>query len=84
LFASSARAYVDRLVAATTAQDWHNAAHTLKGSARAVGAWRVARATEAAERIRFDTDHDRRAFAIDSTAEAVDEALAFIATLGSR
>lgn len=30
--------------------EWHRGGHTLKGSARAVGAWRVAEAAEAAER----------------------------------
>src|SRR5438477_13201125 len=31
--------------------DWLNAAHTLKGSARAVGAWRLAKLAERAERL---------------------------------
>ena len=34
----------------TDGRGWHVACHTLKGSARAVGAWRVAMAAEAAER----------------------------------
>ena len=61
-----------------TAKAWHDAAHTLKGAARGVGAWRVARVAENAERLRFDTDEDRRAFAIDSATEALDEAIGFV------
>jgi HPt (histidine-containing phosphotransfer) domain-containing protein len=84
LFAGTARTYLDAMVAATTIKAWHDAAHTLKGSARAVGAWRVARSAEAAERIRFDADHDKRAFILDSAAEALDEALDHIETLRQR
>lgn len=35
---------------AETDRDWRIAAHTLKGSGRAVGAWQVARLAEVAER----------------------------------
>ncbi len=73
--------YLHNLRAAVTAKAWHDAAHTLKGAARGIGAWRVGRCAEAAERLRFDTDHDRRAFAIDSAAEAVDEAIGFLQAL---
>jgi HPt (histidine-containing phosphotransfer) domain-containing protein len=60
------------------AKSWHAAAHTLKGSARAVGAWRAARAAEMAEKIAFDGDQDRRAFMIDMAEEATDEAIGYI------
>ena len=42
-------ALLAELRAAGCEQDWKMALHTLKGSARAVGAWRVARAVAAAE-----------------------------------
>ena len=70
-----------KLRSAGTAKAWHDAAHTLKGAARGVGAWRVGRAAEMAERIRFDTDLDRRAFALDSLSEALAEAIGFVRTL---
>lgn len=39
------------LRSAQTDKDWTCAAHTLKGSARCVGAWRLARSGEQAERL---------------------------------
>ena len=84
LFAESAPAYLKSLESACTPKEWHDAAHTLKGSARAVGAWRVARTAEVAEKLRFDTDHDRRAFAIDSAYEAGEEALRYILSVFPR
>jgi HPt (histidine-containing phosphotransfer) domain-containing protein len=78
LFLQHIPRYLSDLKAAVTAKAWHDAAHTLKGAARGVGAWRVGRCAEAAERLRFDTDHDRRAFALDSASEAVDEAIGYI------
>ncbi len=50
LFAGQAPLTLAELAAATTEKAWHIAAHTLKGSARAVGAWEVARIAEVAER----------------------------------
>jgi HPt (histidine-containing phosphotransfer) domain-containing protein len=84
LFAESAPGYLKALETACTPKEWHDAAHTLKGSARAVGAWRVARTAEIAEKLRFDTDQDRRAFAIDSAFEAGDEALRYILSVFPR
>lgn len=85
LFVDAAPQYLKALDDACTAKEWHDAAHTLKGSARAVGAWRVARAAENAEKLRFDIDRDRRDFAVDTAYEAAAEALKFIqSTFASR
>ena len=78
LFAQAAPGYLRQLREAAHAKAWHDAAHTLKGSARAVGAWRVARAAELAEKLRFGTETDRRNLAVDNAAEALDEAIGFI------
>jgi HPt (histidine-containing phosphotransfer) domain-containing protein len=86
LFAQSAPVYVAQMRAATDAKTWVAASHTLKGSARAVGAWRVARAAEMAEKVPFDAttnghsenSEDRRAFLIDMAEEATDEAIGYI------
>jgi HPt (histidine-containing phosphotransfer) domain-containing protein len=83
LFLQHGPRYLQQLRDAVTAKAWHDAAHTLKGAARGIGAWRVARCAETAERLRFDTDHDRRAFALDSAAEAVDEAIGYLKVLKS-
>lgn len=50
LFAGQAPETLAMLAGATTDRDWHVAAHTLKGSARAVGAWEIATLAETAER----------------------------------
>jgi HPt (histidine-containing phosphotransfer) domain-containing protein len=52
-------------------------AHTLKGSARGIGAWRVARAAEALE-VASAADKDA---ALDALAAAAEEARAVIADL---
>jgi HPt (histidine-containing phosphotransfer) domain-containing protein len=55
-----------------------NLAHTMKGSARGIGAWRVARAAEALE---LAGGADDTARALDQLAAASDEACALIAEL---
>ncbi|TMJ04728.1 MAG: Hpt domain-containing protein [Alphaproteobacteria bacterium] len=55
-------------------------AHTLKGSARGIGAWRVARAAEALE-LASCAGPDALAPALDQLAAAADEARAVIADL---
>lgn len=49
LFAGQAPLTLEGLRAATSEHGWHVAAHTLKGSARAVGAWSIAAVAEEAE-----------------------------------
>lgn len=49
LFADQAPLYLAAVRGARQPKAWSEAAHTLKGSARAVGAWRVAAAAEALE-----------------------------------
>ena len=92
LFAEHSGGYLTQLRRAANAKEWHDAAHTLKGSARAVGAWRVGRAAEAAERLEANTDAGavagtgqglvlRRAAALDVIAEALEEAQTYIASM---
>jgi HPt (histidine-containing phosphotransfer) domain-containing protein len=81
LFANQAPQYLANLAEATTAKAWHDAAHTLKGTARSIGAWRLARAAEAAERLHFDKEFDKRKFAIDTATEAINEVVGFIAEI---
>jgi len=55
LFERQSITMIQRLKHATTARTWAEAAHTLKGSARGIGAFAVA---EAAERVEMDQiDH---------------------------
>ena len=50
LFCAEVPGYLVALSTARTPKDWHMAAHTLKGSALAVGANRLAQAAASAER----------------------------------
>ena len=53
LFLNQLPSTIAALGGAMTERDWMIAAHTLKGSGRAVGAWRIARIAEQAERSDF-------------------------------
>ena len=65
---------------AATDKDWRMAAHALKGSARAVGAWRLSRAAEAAERVTV-ADREAADAAIARIAEASVEVSTHVAGL---
>ena len=83
LFADHAPTYLLRLMAATTDRAWHEAAHTLKGSARAVGARQVGALAEEAERIKGFSDPEARAASIDALSAALGDARQYIAELVS-
>lgn len=51
LFAETSRGYLDMLQPDAADTPWREAAHSLKGSARSLGAGRVAAAAAAAERL---------------------------------
>jgi HPt (histidine-containing phosphotransfer) domain-containing protein len=81
LFAEQAPRYLESLRTARTETAWRDAAHTLKGSARAVGAFRVALWAEQAEALHEHADAMARVVAVGALEEAVDEARRHIATL---
>jgi HPt (histidine-containing phosphotransfer) domain-containing protein len=82
LFASELPRTLASLQTAATAKDWKIAAHTLKGSARTVGAWRVAAAAVDAERaIEGLTDPAGRTAVVAACERAVREAVGYIAHL---
>ena len=84
LFVAQAPEYVEQLRSAATEKAWRDAAHTLKGSARAVGAMRVGDRAERAEALRASTDERARIQAIAALEEALDEARAHIEALDVR
>lgn len=51
LFRNQADVYFARLAAAADDSEWKNAAHSLKGSARGLGAWALAELAEEAEKL---------------------------------
>lgn len=90
LFAMDAPRYFAKMQSAANLKDWAEAAHTLKGSARAVGAWAVAECAQAAEALQktFQTEQTYHPFdprsstalkaALEQLGEAVRSTLAYI------
>jgi len=81
LFADQLPVTIATLKSATTDKEWSIAAHTLKGSARAVGAWSIATIAECAEHLKPAAGHAEKGRLIRSMEEAADTARAFIASL---
>lgn len=69
------------LRSASTDRDWTMAAHTLKGSSRCVGAWRLARTGEQAERLGGVSNRRACLEAVLRIEAAAEEARLFIADM---
>ena len=82
LFRSQAGVYISRLEAAANAKDWRDAAHSLKGSARGLGAWALADLAEEAEHHDFD-DVSLRETDLARVRDAIATVSAFIDDLMS-
>jgi HPt (histidine-containing phosphotransfer) domain-containing protein len=82
LFIDQAPFTIEAMKEAGTDREWASAAHTLKGSARAVGAWRLATLAEQAERLGGRSDHADCNRLLREIDEATREASAYIASLG--
>ena len=76
LFRQHARATVGQLAASSSDDEWRIASHTLKGSARAVGAWSVAAAAEHAESA--GAGYEQRPAAVAGIKRALDAVCAFL------
>lgn len=77
LFAEQAPETLSMLATATPGKPWRDAAHTLKGSARAVGAWRIAAIAEEAEAFASSAEA-QHAGTLEALVEAVAEAIRYI------
>jgi HPt (histidine-containing phosphotransfer) domain-containing protein len=85
LFCSQSLIYVERLREARSDKDWKDAAHSLKGSASAIGAWRAAAAAARAETLSGDALSQARALRLSEIESTVREAETYIgALLGDR
>lgn len=71
LFRAQAGVYVARLQDAANEKEWKDAAHSLKGSARGLGAWALGDIAEEAER-RAGDDAAGRAYMIGRIRDAID------------
>ena len=78
LFLAQAPTTIDRLSTAAGEKQWREAAHTLKGSARAIGAWRLAEAAETGEAIAGWEKPEAGRKAIAEICAAYDRVHAFI------
>ncbi|MDA7947546.1 MAG: Hpt domain-containing protein [Hyphomicrobiaceae bacterium] len=74
LFRDQSGTYLRKLGEAGDAKAWADAAHTLKGSARSVGATGVAQGAEAAEALAGNPDDDQHREALRELAALVDQA----------
>jgi HPt (histidine-containing phosphotransfer) domain-containing protein len=85
LFAAQAPVYLQRLREANCIKAWREATHTIKGSASAIGARRLAHLAEMAEKVDVEADiaprEGHRAEAVAAVAIATEEACRFIARL---
>ncbi|MGH6735698.1 MAG: Hpt domain-containing protein [Methyloceanibacter sp.] len=81
LFCSQSVLYLEQLRAAMSDRAWKEAAHSLKGSSRAIGAWRTAQAAERAEALHGDGLAQFRAARIGEIEASLREAEAYIAIL---
>lgn len=80
LFRCQAGVYVERLEGCSSPKEWRDAAHSLKGSARGIGAWAVADHAEAAEQL-TDPSEEGCADALIMLRNTVDETVAHIDAL---
>jgi len=81
LFADQLPVTIAALKTAPSVKEWSIAAHTLKGSARAVGAWSLANVAEAAEKLQRFADASERALAVGRVEAAAGKAQDYIAAL---
>jgi len=78
LFQKQSVIYLARLREASDMQAWREAAHTLKGSARGIGAWAVAEAAADVESLSGKVAARVSSPEVEALASAIDDANAFI------
>ncbi len=81
LFCTQSVLYLEQLRAAMSDKAWKDAAHSLKGSAMAIGAWRAAQAAERAEALQGDGLTQFRSARIDEIETSLREAEAYIVSV---
>ncbi len=81
LFCTQSVVYLERLRQARSDKDWRDAAHSLKGSARAIGAWRAADAAQRAEALSGETLIEARDLRLSEIESSLREAETYIGAL---
>jgi len=78
LFTKQSLIYLERLRNAADQRTWHEAAHTLKGSARGIGAWQVAEVATALEKAETRPSGGKRERLVKDLCQSISEANEFI------
>ncbi len=78
LFKTQSGLCLRRLEGAETDKAWSDAAHTIKGSARGIGAWGIAAAAEMAEGLAGQELVERRAAMVRGIAAEIEQTNGFI------
>ncbi|MGI9481535.1 MAG: Hpt domain-containing protein [Hyphomicrobiales bacterium] len=81
LFQEQSATYCAELRCANAQEEWQRLAHTLKGSARGVGAWAVVSAAQTAESLPLECENANRDDALRLIECAVADANQFIENL---
>lgn len=81
LFCTQSKLYLERLKQGTGDKAWRDAAHTIKGSARSIGAWQVAQQAESAEALQGGALAGARGGAVALLEAAIAEVNAYIGSL---
>lgn len=81
LFHASCEIYLQRLKDAGEDKAWAEAAHTIKGSARGIGAWHIANSAESAESLKGTARESGCSDALKELEELMVEAKGYIDTL---
>lgn len=81
LFLTQSRLYVERLRGANCSKDWCDAAHTIKGSAKSIGAWQLARCAEKAETMSAADRKSGAAGLLDELERLISQTNSYIQSL---
>jgi HPt (histidine-containing phosphotransfer) domain-containing protein len=81
LFCTQSAVYLERLRQASCDRQWQEAAHALKGSALAIGAWRAAAAAARAEALSGENLGETHGARLRELESSVHEAEAYIRSL---
>ena len=81
LFRQQSGLHLSRMQKAANERAWREAAHTVKGSAKGIGAWNVAVTAEEAEQLSGDDFDEQRIAVQDLLKEQIAEANAYIGVL---
>ena len=81
LFRQQSTLHLSRMQEAANERAWREAAHTVKGSAKGIGAWHVATTAEEAELLAGDEFDEQRVAVHDLLKEQIAEANAYIGVL---